>query len=409
MLSTLNTVMLKHNTLQHAGGGAKLIRIMKTPECIEMLEQLIACPSVSSINPEWDQSNQAVIQLLADWLESLGFAIEIVRLSDSPDKFNLIATAGRGDDGLVFSGHTDTVPFDEGRWSQNPCKLTQRDGRLYGLGVSDMKGFFALAIEAVRDLDLNRLTRPLTILATADEESTMSGAKALVRDQRILGRHVLIGEPTGLKPIRMHKGISMETIRILGRSGHSSDPNLGVNALDGMYQVMGEIIKWRDELQQKNRNPMFEVEVPTLNLGRINGGDSPNRICAKCELQIDLRPLPGMDLDELRAELSARLHTLLQDSELTLEMESSFDGIPAMETPEEAAIVQAAEELTGERSISVSFGTEGPYFTELGMETIILGPGDIDQAHQPDEYLSEDRIEPMIKILQGMIQKFCLS
>ncbi len=382
---------------------------MKPPECIKMIEQLIACPSVSSFNPEWDQSNQGVIQLLADWLEPLGFRIEISQLSDSPDKFNLIATAGDGDGGLVLSGHTDTVPVDRGRWRQDPFQLTRRDGRLYGLGTSDMKSFFALAIEAVRNLDLSNLKQPLTILATADEESSMSGAKALVAENRKLGKHAIIGEPTGLKPIRMHKGISMETIRLLGRSGHSSDPDLGVNALEGMHQVMGELLKWRDELQRKHRNPMFKVEVPTLNLGRIHGGDSPNRICAECELHFDLRPLPGMDLGALRAEISSRLHHILQDSELRIEMQSSFDGIPAMETPADAAIIQAAEELTGERSISVSFGTEGPYFRELGMETVILGPGDIDQAHQPDEYLSEDRIEPMIEILQGMIKRFCLS
>lgn len=382
---------------------------MKTPDCIEMMEQLIACPSVSSFNPELDQSNQAVVQLLAGWLEPLGFRIEICPLPGHPGKFNLIATAGQGDDGLVLSGHTDTVPFDAGRWSHDPLKLTRRDGRLYGLGTSDMKGFFALALAAVHGLDMDRLTQPLTILATADEESSMSGAKALVAEGRRLGRHALIGEPTGLKPIRMHKGISMETLRLLGKAGHSSDPALGVSALEGMHRAIGEILRWRDELQRRHRNPQFQVEVPTLNLGRIQGGDSPNRICAECELHFDLRPLPGMDLGELRAELSARLHALLQDSGLSLELESSFDGIPALETPAGAAIVRAAEGLTGEEAISVSYGTEGPYLQALGMETVILGAGDIDQAHQPDEYLGEERIEPMIEILQGMIQRFCLT
>jgi acetylornithine deacetylase len=382
---------------------------MKTPDCIEMIEQLVAIPSVSSLNPELDMPNHEVIQLLAEWLQPLGFQVEVVQLTHNPDKYNLIATAGKGEEGLVLSGHTDTVPFDEGRWSQDPFKLTRLDGKLFGLEVSDMKGFFALVIEAVRDLDLTTLNQPLTILATADEESTMSGAKALVEENRRLGRHALIGEPTGLKPIRMHKGIAMETIRLLGKSGHSSDPSFGINALEGMHLVIGEILQWREELQHNHRNPMFKVEVPTLNLGSIHGGDSPNRICAQCELQIDLRPLPGMDLDKLRGELSSRLHNLLRNSELRLEMEHGFDGTPAMETPEQAAIIQAAEELTGEKSISVSFGTEGPYLQQLGMDTVILGPGDIDQAHQPDEYLSEDRIKPMIGVLHGMIKRFCLT
>ncbi len=372
-----------------------------------MIEQLIALPSVSSINTKWDQSNLKVVELLAEWLEQLGFAIEICHLEGYPGKANLIARAGTGSEGLVLSGHTDTVPYDAGRWTHDPFQLTRKDGRLYGLGTSDMKGFFALVVEAVRELDLSTLTQPLTILATADEESSMSGAKALVTDNRQLGRHALIGEPTGLKPIRMHKGIAMETIRLLGRSGHSSNPSLGVNALEGMHQVMGEILSWRDELQQRHRNPMFKVEVPTLNLGRIQGGDNPNRICAECELQIDLRPLPGMDLTELRTDLTQRLQSLLQESELKLEMEASFDGIPAMETAASAPVIQAAEELSGEPSISASFGTEGPYLQQLGIETVILGPGDIDQAHQPDEFLGEERIKPMIGILQGMVQRFC--
>ncbi len=386
-----------------------LIRIMKTPDCIDMIEQLIAIPSISSINPRWDQPNLGVVELLAEWLEPLGFNIEISPLDGRPGKANLIATAGSGDQGLVLSGHTDTVPYDEGRWSHDPFTLTQQDGRLYGLGTSDMKGFFALVIEALRDLDLDNLTQPLSIIATADEESSMGGAKALVAEGRRLGRHALIGEPTGLKPIRMHKGISMETIRLLGRSGHSSDPSLGVSALEGMHRVMGEILRWRKELQQNHRNPMFKVEVPTVNLGRIQGGDNPNRICAECELQIDLRPLPGMDLKELRSELTARLQELLKDDELKLEMETNFEGIPPMETAATAPIIQAAEELSGEPAISASFGTEGPYLHQLGMETVILGPGDIDQAHQPDEYLGIDRIDPMIKILQGMIKRFCLT
>jgi len=312
---------------------------------------------------------------------------------------------------LVFARECErvTVPYDQGRWSHDPFTLTRKHGRLYGLGTSDMKGFFALVVEAVRDLDLSTLTQPLTILATADEESSMHGAKALVTENRRLGRHALIGEPTGLKPIRMHKGIAMETIRLLGRSGHSSDPSLGVNALEGMHQVMGEILSWRNELQRQHRNPMFKVEVPTLNLGRIQGGDNPNRICAECELQIDLRPLPGMDLNELRLDLTQRLQNLLHDSELKLEMEASFDGIPAMETAATAPIIQVAEELSGEASISASFGTEGPYLQQLGIETVILGPGDIEQAHQPDEYLGEDRLQPMINILQGMVRRFCLN
>ncbi|MCW8881472.1 MAG: acetylornithine deacetylase, partial [Sedimenticola sp.] len=333
---------------------------------------------------------------------------EVLPVPGLNGKYNLVASAGKGPDGLVLSGHTDTVPFDENRWQSDPFKLIERDNRLYGLGTSDMKAFFALVLEAVRGLDLAKLKHPLTLLATADEESTMCGAQALVDTHRRLGRHAVIGEPTGLKPIRMHKGITMEIIRLHGRSGHSSNPALGVNALEGMYRVIGDILQWRNELQARYKNPLFEVEVPTLNLGHIHGGDNPNRICASCELQIDLRPLPGMELHSLHEELQQRLETLMAGSELRLEIITPFPGVPSMETAADTEIVKTAERLTGHTASSVAFGTEAPFLQQLGMDTLILGPGDIDQAHQPNEFIGLERIQPMVKVLQDLIRHFCL-
>jgi acetylornithine deacetylase len=236
----------------------------------------------------------------------------------------------------------------------------------------------------------------------------MCGAKSLIELHRRLGRHAIIGEPTDMKPVRMHKGISMESIRVSGRSGHSSDPSLGVNALDAMYQVLGEVIQWRSDLQQRYNNQAFKVAFPTLNLGHIHGGDNPNRICGECELQFDLRPLPGMSLDNLRGELRERLSKHLLDDELNWELTPIFDGIPAMETPRDAAIVQAVEQLTDTRSGAVAFATEGPYLNSMGMQTVICGPGSIDQAHQPDEYLPLNHIQPAINLIQSLIRQFCL-
>lgn len=380
-----------------------------TPDFIEMMRKLIAAASVSSVNPDWDMGNRNVIELLETWLSSLGFSTEILPIPGHADKYNLIASAGSGPDGLVLSGHTDTVPFDQERWNSDPLTLTQRNARLYGMGTADMKGFFAVVIEAIRELPLNRLQRPLVLLATADEESSMCGAKALTELHRNLGRHVVIGEPTGLKPIRMHKGIAMESIRLIGKSGHSSNPALGVNALEGMHRVIGEVMHWRRALQQRYRNPAFEVEIPTLNLGHVHGGDNPNRICGECELQFDLRPLPGMVLDELRDELRSRLQGLLENTDLTWEFFPLFEGIPAMETAADAPIVQALERLTGQPAGAVAFGTEGPYLNSMGMQTVICGPGHIEQAHQPDEYLPMEHVQPGIELIQSLIKKFCLD
>jgi acetylornithine deacetylase len=381
----------------------------RIPALLDMISDLIAAPSVSSTNPALDQGNMAVIELLANWLDDTGFDIEIMRLPGEPAKANLIATLGSGSGGLVLAGHTDTVPYDQGKWRYDPFRLTNTDGKLYGLGTSDMKSFMALALEATRELQAHDLQEPLILLATADEETSMSGARALVEHNRPQARHALIGEPTGLRPVRMHKGIMMEAIRLTGQSGHSSDPTLGNSALEAMHSVLGTLINWRRELQERHHSPFFAVPVPTLNLGHIHGGDNPNRICASCDLHIDLRPLPGMDLQELRDEMRNRVLNVLQDTGIEADFESLFEGIPAMETPATARIVQLAGELTGHTPEAVAFGTEAPYLSSLGMETVILGPGDIAQAHQPDEFIRVDRLDPTVDLLKSLINTVCIK
>jgi acetylornithine deacetylase len=247
----------------------------KKPDLIEMIDGLISAPSVSSVNADFDQGNRLVIDRLANWLDSLGYHVEIMPLPGQPDKANLIATLGSGPGGLVLAGHTDTVPWDEGRWNFDPFQLTQQGNRLYGLGTSDMKAFLALAIEAASQFDATQFREPLILVATADEESSMAGARALVDAKRPQARYAVIGEPTGLRPVRLHKGILMEAIHLRGQSGHSSDPSLGNSALEGMHSIIKELISWRTELQTEHRNPLFEVPVPTLNLGHIHGGDNP--------------------------------------------------------------------------------------------------------------------------------------
>ena len=383
--------------------------IVRTPPVLEMIRALIASPSVSSADPALDQSNADVIALLAEWLDALGFAVEIQQIDDR--KANLIATLGSTEavDGLVLSGHTDTVPFDEGRWSSDPFAGDIRDDALYGLGSADMKSFLALAVLAASRIDIRKLKRPLVILATADEESSMSGARLLAAQQRRLGRYCIIGEPTGLKPIRMHKGVMMEAIDVLGQSGHSSDPELGANAIDGMQAILAELIEWREEIKATHRNEAFHVPFPTLNLGSINGGDNPNRICGHCRLNIDLRPLPGMQLSALRADLRRRVaEALTRYPRLRGSVESLFAGVPPFETPADALLVRRCEAITGADAAAVAFGTEAPLLTQTGLQTLVMGPGHIAQAHQPDEFLPLTHIDPCITILEQLIDEFCL-
>ena len=384
------------------------------PKLLDMIDRLIGQASVSSTDPIHDQSNLGVIHLLAEWAENQGFRIEIDPIG-STGKANLIATLGASEHadirgGLVLSGHTDTVPCNPELWKSNPFRAQERDNRIYGLGSADMKSFFALVLEAASRFRGKDLQRPLVLLGTADEESSMSGARQLLANNRQLGRQAVIGEPTSLRPIRMHKGVMMESIRVLGQAGHSSNPSLGANAIIGMHDILGDLLAFQQELKDTYRNPAFEIDYPTLNLGAIHGGDNPNRICGCCETLIDIRPLPGMDIDGLHEWLEERLgHVMSRHPELGLQVKRMFPGLPAFETPADSDMALACEQLSGHPSGSVAFGTEAPFLQSLGMDTIVIGPGNINQAHQPDEYLPLEHIQPAIDLVAGLIERFCVG
>ncbi|WP_461518291.1 acetylornithine deacetylase [Porticoccus sp.] len=374
-------------------------------QLIPMLQRLIAANSISSVNSSIDQGNRVVIDLLANWLEGLGFTTEVMPLAD-PRKANLIATLGSGPGGLVLAGHTDTVPCDESQWRHDPFKLVEKDHRLYGLGTCDMKGFFPLVIEAVRHFVGQPLKQPLIILATADEESSMAGAQLLAAAGRPRARYALIGEPTGMKPINMHKGIMVEKLVIEGHSGHSSDPSLGRNAMETMHSVLGELLTLRNELRDNYHNPAFSVSYPTMNLGCIHGGNNPNRICGQCELGFEVRPLPGMDMAKLQETIRERVLPLQKRDGVVITIEHYC--VPAFATAENSAMVEICESLTRHSCEAVSFATEAPYLKDLGMDVVILGPGNVEQAHQPDEYLALERIQPTIDFLIQLIGRCCL-
>jgi acetylornithine deacetylase len=378
------------------------------PDLFSMLQALVAAPSVSCSTPQFDMSNRGVIDLLAGWLGDLGFAVQVIPIDGQPAKANLIATKGSGPGGLVFAGHTDTVPYDTHAWQCDPFTLTERDNRWYGLGATDMKGFFPIAIETIRAFRDTDFKQPLIVLATADEESSMDGARQLVEQGRPKARFAVIGEPTDLKPARLHKGMMMEALTLTGRSGHSSDPALGISALEAMTDVLGTLREFRAELQARYRNDAFAVQVPTLNLGCIHGGDNPNRICRECELHFDLRPLPGMNNDELRAAIAARVQPVADRHGVSMQLRSLFPGVQAFEQRPDSPLVKAVEQLTGHSAGTVGFATEAPFLQQLGMDTVVFGPGSIRQAHQPDEFIDTAQIRPAITVLEGLIRRFCL-
>jgi acetylornithine deacetylase len=380
----------------------------KLPNFSQSLSQLIACPSISSTQVSWDQGNKEVIQLLATWFEQLGFSIEIQSVPETTNKFNLLAKLGSGEGGLLLAGHSDTVPFDENTWQSDPHKVLNQDNKFFGLGTCDMKGFFAFILQVCKNLTAAQLKKPLYILATADEETTMAGARFFAKSQAIKPDVAIIGEPTNLVPVVMHKGHMSHRISVEGKSGHSSKPSLGINAIEIMHKVIGQLLELKEKFQLNYDNKAFDVSAPTLNLGAISGGDNANRICGHCHLDIDLRSLPGMSDDELINWLSEALKPLAELYPGRITFAEMHPSSPSFEQKKPSTFIDIAEEISGHSCCAVNYATEAPYIQQLGCQTIVLGPGSIDQAHQPNEFLAHSEIDKTERFLTKMINHYCL-
>jgi len=380
---------------------------MSLPSFISMYQQLIAAPSISAIEEHLCMSNKSVIELLAQWCESLGFTCEIIELEGGKGRYNLLAKRGQGDGGLMLAGHTDTVPFDDSRWNQNPFKLTELDNKLYGLGSIDMKGFFAFVLQAISELDEKQQTQPILILATADEETTMAGAQQICKHPNLKPSRCIIGEPTDMTPVFTHKGHMTTAIRVVGRSGHSSDPERGLNAIEVMHKVITKLLILKEQLKNKYSINHFEIPYPTLNLGNIHGGDNANRICGCCEMHIDMRPLPSLSVQELQAMVLDATYDINQQYLNSVSVIDLHEPIPAFTGSTDSALVKLAENIAGQKAVAVNYCTEAPFLQALGCQTIVMGPGSINQAHQPDEFLSMDSIDSSKKTIESLIRALC--
>lgn len=385
---------------------------MKLPSFITLYNELISIPTISSLSDSnLDHSNLPLLERLAFYFTELGFEIELKSVPNCQNKYNLLATYTNDENkkmgGLLLSGHSDTVPFDEGSWSKNPFKLTEKDNRWYGLGSADMKGFFAFILETLKQIDLKTLTKPLYILATADEEITMNGAMYFATQRQIKPDCVIIGEPTSLIPIRAHKGFTGNSIQIIGRSGHSSNPDKGLNAIELMHQVITLLLKLKAELKEKYHNAGFAIPYPTMNLGTIHGGDAANRICACCELVLDIRPLPEMKVKHIHELLIQTLTPLIKKYPDAIHVKNTIQPTPGYECSEHDPILCIVESIAKNKAQTVSYSTEAPFLQHLA-PTIVLGPGSIAQAHQPDEFISMEQFKPTINTIQNLIKQFCL-
>ncbi|TDF36629.1 acetylornithine deacetylase [Alteromonadaceae bacterium M269] len=374
---------------------------------LESYKTLIETPSISAFDEKMDHSNERLIHWLSNVFGDFGFNISIQKVPNTRGKFNMLARVGSGEGGLLLSGHSDTVPYDEGKWQFDPFQATEKEGKIYGLGTCDMKGFFAFILHALHDIPLNTLKKPLYVLATADEETSMAGARFFVEQQLIKPDVAIIGEPTELKPIYKHKGHMAHSIDIEGKAGHSSDPAKGVNAMEIMHQAMGALIDLKTTLSEAHRDTDFSVPETTLNLGHIHGGDGENRICGHCRLNFDIRPVPTLSDDEAIKRIDSALAPIQKQFPDRITRSLMYPTAPSFACRNETQIIELAEEITGFSATSANYSTEAPFINALGCDTLVLGPGSIEQAHQPNEYIDLSYVDPTTKLLQHLIKQVC--
>lgn len=374
----------------------------------QILADLVAFPSVSA------DGNRAVTEHLATLLEAAG-----ARLWFEPDatgtKLNLFGTIGPDmPGGVVLSGHTDVVPVEGQPWTTDPFTMVERDGRLYGRGTCDMKGFVAACVAMAPVFAARDLKAPVHFAFTYDEEVGCLGAQALTATLAARGiapAAAIIGEPSMMQPVDGHKGCFEYTTRFTGLEGHGSSPDLGVNAVQYAARMVNRLCQLRENL--KDRTPPDSAFIPphtTINIGVLAGGVAHNVIPGTARLEWEMRPVQPEDAAFVKAELAAlqadmltEMHAVCPAAAIETETIAEVVGL----TPDPAsAATRLVMELTGaNRAGLVPFGTEAGLFQQIGIPSVICGPGDIAQAHKPDEFLALDQLAACLAMLDRLADR----
>ena len=373
----------------------------------EILARLIAYRSISA------ESNLELIDWCRGYLEDLGARCEITR-DATGKKANLFATLGpEGDGGVVLSGHTDVVPVAGQDWSTDPFQAVEKDGLIYGRGSCDMKGFLACALALAPRIAEADLRRPVHFALTFDEEIGCLGAQVMLAALRESGRRpgiCLIGEPTEMRIIEGHKGCYEYTTRFTGLAGHSSAPHLGVSAVEYAVRYAAKLMDLRGELV--NRTPpgsRFDPPETTLQVGALHGGIAHNVIADHAELEWEMRPVVPEDADYVKQVIGDYVSGTLLPAMKAVHAEAGIEtqvigevvGFAPMTESEACELVA---ELTGSNAREVvSFGTEAGLFQQLGVSTVICGPGSIAQAHKADEFVAVDQLAQCLDMLGGLV------
>ena len=364
----------------------------------QILSELVTIDSVSS------RSNVEVIEYLERRCEALNLITQRFPYLDEQgvEKINLIALSAEVPEvELALVGHTDTVPYDP-HWSE-ATNLTERDGKLYGRGSCDTKAFIAAALTAVENVNP---TKPLALIFTADEEIGLRGAKQLVQLKPLRVRYSIVGEPTSLKPIRAGKGYSLAEVVVKGREAHSAYPALGASAVFRAARLIGRLESIAEQLKN-DQHEAFDPPYTTLNVGLIHGGSAKNVLAGECRFTLEWRPIPSQPservLELFRAAIEAE-----RASDLGFECEVDANRQDTgFETSPDSPLIKLLENATGKASGTVAFGTEAAQMMALGSEAVVIGPGDIREAHRTGEFVPVDELERCAEILRQSITQLC--
>ena len=365
---------------------------------VRALLDLVAIPSVSA------QSNQPVIDYVLQRLDPKLWKLERLSYRDPAGvaKTNLVAICGGGRRkpvGLALVCHTDTVPYDAAwREAVNP---RVQNGRLYGRGSCDVKGFLACVLAAIEQVDLKQLSSPLALVLTADEEIGCVGAKYLARQKPFRARNTIIGEPTGLHPVRAGKGYALADIVVRGREAHSAFPSKGRSAIYDAARIVTRLEGVARKLAlRKNRD--FDPPYTTLNVGLIQGGTAKNIVPGECRITVEWRPVPGQD-----PEWAVRLmRRALAGFDACLDVKR-ID--PAFEPSRGNGLAALLESLARKKRATVAFGTEAAHLRDIAGETVVFGAGDMTTAHKTGEFVPLRELAACVSCLKAVIEKLCFT
>lgn len=374
-------------------------------DTLSILTDLIGFPSVSA------DSNLELIAYVNQKLDQIG-ARTYLTLDNSGSKANLFATLGPPDmdGGIVLSGHTDVVPVEGQDWSRDPFGAIRIEDKIFGRGTCDMKGFIACAMAFAPQLAAADLKRPIHLALTYDEEVGCLGAQVMLDELAIAGRKpaiCIIGEPTSMRIIEGHKGCCEYTTIFTGSEGHASQPELGVNAVEYAVRYITRLLEIGETLRTRApANSRFDPPWSTIQIGRMAGGVARNIIAGSCAVEWEVRPVNAADLsfargqieDYVTSELLPRMHAVSTNATILTETIGEVAGLEPMD---QCAAEELVRTLTGDRdpALCVSFGTEAGIFQQHGISTVICGPGSIEQAHKPDEFIAVSELDACLEMI----------